>query len=658
MKKSRILALGGVTLLSAAVLAACGNGSSSSSSAPTTYTYAYTSDPESLNYLLVNKSTTGDIIGNVVDGLLENDEYGNFVPSLAEDWTVSQDGLTYTYTLRDDAKWFTVEGEEYANVTAEDFVTGLKYAADHSGDAEALYLVQNSIAGLDAYVKGETKDFSTVGIKAIDEKTVQYTLTQPEPYWNSKLTTGILFPVNAEFLESKGDDFGSADPSSILYSGPYLISAMTAKSSLEYTKNPNYWDADKVAIENIKLTYTDGSDISTFIDQFEKGVFTASTILPNASNYSSVKEKFADNIIYGQQNGTVFYGAINVNRTSYKHTAKTTDAEKESTKKALLNKDFRQALNFAISRANYHAQAAGEDAKTKGIRNMLTAPTFVNVGDQTYGDVFTEKMAAIGSEWKDIDFSDAQDSLYNPEKAKAEFDKAKKELEAQGVTFPIRIDIPALQTSDLMMSRVGSIKESIESALGAENVQIDILPMDEDPLYAATFHAENASQEDYDISTVSGWGPDFQDPSTYLDIFNPASGDTLKIIGIDAGSNPEIVKTLGLEKLNQQLTDAAKETSDVAVRYSKYAEAEATLADASVLLPIISAGGRPSVTKAVPYTSSFSWTGIKGSVSYKYLKLQENAVTVKEYEAAREKWLKEKAESNAKAQEDLAKHVK
>ena len=110
---------------------------------------------------------------------------------MAEDWSVSKDGLTYTYKLRKDAKWYTSEGEEYAPVTSQDFVTGLKYAADKK--SEALYLVQESVAGLDDYINGKTKDFSTVGVKAIDDQTVQYTLTRPEPYWNSKTTSTILF---------------------------------------------------------------------------------------------------------------------------------------------------------------------------------------------------------------------------------------------------------------------------------------------------------------------------------------------------------------------------------------------------------------------------------------------------------------------------------
>ena len=86
---------------------------------------------------------------------------GNLVPSLAEDWSVSQDGLTYTYKLRKGVKWYTSEGEEYAEVTAHDFVTGLKHVAD--GKSDGVTLIQNSIKGLNEYMTGETNDFSTVG---------------------------------------------------------------------------------------------------------------------------------------------------------------------------------------------------------------------------------------------------------------------------------------------------------------------------------------------------------------------------------------------------------------------------------------------------------------------------------------------------------------
>lgn len=232
MKKSKAkyATLAGVVLSAGILLSACGN----SSTASKTYNYVYVSDPSSLNYLAENRATTNDIVVNLVDGLMENDQYGNYIPSLAEDWSVSKDGLTYTYKLRKDAKWYTADGDEYAPVTAQDFVTGLKYAADKK--SEALYLVQESVAGLDDYITGKTTDFSTVGVKALDDQTVQYTLTRPESYWNSKTTSTILFPVNADFLKSKGDDFGKVDPSSILYNGPFLMKSFVSKSVIEFKK--------------------------------------------------------------------------------------------------------------------------------------------------------------------------------------------------------------------------------------------------------------------------------------------------------------------------------------------------------------------------------------------------------------------------------------
>ena len=122
-----------------------------------------------MDYITSNTGPTKTAVTNGVDGLMEADKYGNLVPSVAEDWSVSQDGLTYTYKIRKGVKWYTSDGEEYADVTAKDFVTGLKHAAD--GKSGALYLVQDSIAGLSDYLSGANKDFSNVGVKAIDDYT-------------------------------------------------------------------------------------------------------------------------------------------------------------------------------------------------------------------------------------------------------------------------------------------------------------------------------------------------------------------------------------------------------------------------------------------------------------------------------------------------------
>ena len=658
MKFSKVMALAGVTLLASGVLAAC---SGSSAKGRNTFSYTYETDPDNLNYLTTGKASTANITSNVIDGLMENDRYGNFVPSMAEDWSVSQDGLTYTYTIRKDAKWYTSEGEEYAAVKAQDFVTGLKYAADNK--SEALYLVQDSIKGLDAYVKGEVKDFSEVGIKAIDDQTVQYTLNKPESFWNSKTTMGVLAPVNEEFLTSKGSDFAKAtDPSSILYNGPYLLKSVVAKSSVEFEKNPNYWDKDNVHIDKVKLSFWDGQDTNKPAETFKAGGFSTARLFPTSASYPEVEKEFKDNIVYTPQDSSTYLIGTNIDRQSYKYTSKTTDEQKTSTKKALLNKDFRQAIAFGIDRTAYTSQINGESGASKLLRNLFVPPTFVQADGKNFGDLVKEKLVTYGDEWKDVNLDDAQDGLYSPEKAKAEFAKAKTALQAEGVQFPIHLDMPVDQTSTTKVQRVQSLKQSLEATLGTDNVVVDIQQLQKDEVLNVTYHAESAAGEDWDLSDNVGWTPDFADPSTYLDIIKPSVGENTKTyLGFDAGTNNAAAKQVGLEDYEKMVVEAGNENTDVSKRYDKYAAAQAWLTDSALIIPISSQTGRPMLSKMVPFTLPFAYSGNKGTTEpllYKYLELQDKPVTADEYQKAQDKWKKEKEESNKKAQEDLANHVK
>ena len=660
MKSSKLFALAGVTLLAATTLAAC-SGSGSSAKGEKTFSYIYETDPDNLNYLTTNKAATANITSNVVDGLLENDRYGNFVPSMAEDWSVSKDGLTYTYTIRKDAKWYTSEGEEYAAVKAQDFVTGLKYAADKKSDG--LYLVQESIKGLDAYVKGEITDFSQVGIKALDDYTVQYTLNKPESFWNSKTTMGVLAPVNEEFLNSKGDDFAKGtDPSSILYNGPFLLKSIVAKSSVEFEKNPNYWDKDNVHIGKVKLSYWDGQDTNKPTEAFKDGSFTMARLFPTSASYPETEKAFKDNIVYTQQDSTTFLVGINIDRQSYQHTSKTADEQKTSTKKALLNKDFRQALAFGFDRTAYASQVNGASGATKLLRNLFVPPTFVQADGKNFGELVKEKLVTYGDEWSNVNLDDAQDGLYNPEKAKAEFAKAKTALQAEGVKFPIHLDMPVDQTNITKVQRVQSLKQSLEATLGTDNVVVDIQQLQKDDVLNITYFAETAAGEDWDISDNVGWSPDFADPSTYLDIIKPSVGENTKTyLGFDSGTNNAAAKQVGLEDYEKMVVEAGEETTDVSKRYEKYAAAQAWLTDSALIIPTTSQTGRPMLSKMVPFTLPFAYSGNKGmseALLYKYLEVQDKPVTTEEYQKAQEKWLKEKEESNKKAQEDLAKHVK
>ena len=655
MKSKKWLLGAGAVLSAALLLTACGQ-SEKKADAPKTFSYVYAMDPSSLDYSVTSKSSTSDVIANVVDGLLENDKYGNLIPSLAEDWSVSKDGLTYTYKLRKGVKWYTSDGEEYAEVKAKDFVTGLKHAAD--GKSDGLSLIQDSIKGLAEYVSGESNDFSTVGVKAVDDYTVEYTLNKPESFWNSKVTTATMLPVNEEFLNSKGSDYGAPTPSGILYNGPYFLKSLTSKSVIEYEKNPNYWDKDNVKIDNIKLTFYDGSDQESLIRSFTQGAYTTARLFPTSSNFESTKQEYGDKIVYSPQEATSYYLTVNVNRQSYNKTAKTDEAQKTSTKEALLNKNFRQALNFALDRHSYTAQLNGEEGANKIIRNSLVPHDYVQVGEKTFGELAQAELVSYGDQWKDVTLTDGKDTIYSPEKAKAAFAKAKEELQAKGVAFPIHLDIPVEQTDVIAVQQTNSLKQSIESSLGTENVIVDVLQMTDNEKLSITSQAKVPSQKDYDLNGT-GWGPDYQDPATYLNILDAKKGSALKHLGINRGKDPEVMAQVGLDEYKKLLDDAAAETSDLNKRYEKYAKAQAWVSDSSLLIPVASSGGSPTVSRTVPFTKAYSQVGIKGDpFVFKGLELQNDVVTAKEYEEAFKKWQQEKIETNAKYQKELEKHVK
>ena len=652
MKMKKRLIGTGLVLATGILLSACGQFNTNTS----TYSSTFSANPTTFNYLLDYYADNTAVITNLVDGLLENDSYGNLVPALAEDWSVSSDGLTYTYKLRKDAKWYTADGEEYASVKAQDFVAGIKYAADNKG--QAMDLIQNSIKGLNDYVTGVTNDFSTVGVKALDDYTVEYTLTRPEPYWNSKTTNSILFPVNEEFLKSKDKDFGTLTPDSILYNGPYLLKDFTSKSSIEYVKNPHYYDHDKVTIEKVKLAYFDGSDQEMTIRNFENGAYSIAGVYPNSSNYAKTKEKYQDNIVYSLQDKTSWYFNFNVNRKTYNHTAKTTDEQKKSAQTAILNKNFRQAINFGIDRTAYSAQSNGEEAASKTLRNTLVPPTFVQVGDKTFGEVTASKLVNYGTEWSGINLADAQDAYFNKEKAQAKFAEAKKELEAQDVTFPIHLDVPVDQTNKNAVSGMNSVKQTLETVLGSDNIVIDVQQLSTDDFGNVAFLAPNPAARDYDLN-FDGWVGDYQDPSTYLDPFNAETGFYLKIFGLDAKEDQELIKSLGLDTYTQLLKEADAENKDVAKRYEKYAEAQAWMIDNSLIMSAMSNGGTASVTKVTPFTRAYSLVGIKGDGNnYKYMRLQKDPVTKKQFDEAKAKWEEESKKAIEKSQKEFENHIK
>ena len=530
----------------------------------------------------------------------------------------------------------------------------MKHAADTN--SETLYLVSDSITGLADYASGKDKDFSKVGIKADDKAgTLTYTLNAPESFWNSKATYGILYPVNAEFLKEKGKDFGKVATDGILYNGAFIATKFDNKSAIEYKANDTYWDKKNVHIKNVKLSFFDGKKPEDLYQNYMAGKNNQAQLYPTMPYYKNVKKS---DVIWTAQEATTYFGMFNLNRQTYKNTAHDTDAKKTATKQAVLNKDFRQAIGFAIDKAKYNAQRVGEEGGEKLVRNTLVPYDFVTIAGKDYGTAVQADLQAIdGDVWSKLSVDQGKNSTYNVDLAKASFAKAKEALKAQGIEVskenPIILDAPVLDTSTINIAAAASMENSLEKAFDGE-VKLNSIKLAMDPYLQAVFSFKTAAEADYDWN-ISGWGPDYADPATYLNILSPKQGDITIKIGLEPSVTLEgedkgaaAKAAVDIDAYQKLLDEANAITNNTDARYEAFAKAEAWLIDNGIVTPIYSLGAVPMMQNEVPFTKIDSNTVGSTAYSYKYRKVSDKTVTAKEYEKALKEW-KAKVEEKSKA---------
>lgn len=631
----------------AMMLAACGQlGHEIASDATETYNYIYSDDPVSFDYTVTYRTSDSDHLTNFVEGLLERDQYGKLKPAVAKAWRVSKDGLTYTYQLKKDLKWVDASGKPYATVKAQDFVTGLKHAVE--AKSETLSVVQNSIKGLADYTNGKINDFNQVGVKALDDNTVQYTLVQPEPYLNSKLTYGVMYPVNAKFLAAKGTKFGQVKADGILYNGPYLLDEYAKKKVITYKQNPAYWDKKNVHITQVKETYDDGSQPDEQYRAFQRGELSAARLSPKSANFKLVKKNSSKNIIWSAPDSTTYNFTFNLDRRSYRLTNKVSTKAKQDTRKAILNQKFRQAIQAAFDKTEYNEQKSGKVGGVMSLRNMMTPYDFVDIDNRPYGEAVARFLTHENpTVFKNVNLQDQQDGTYNAVQARVLFAAAKRELQAKGVSFPVHLDLPQPRKNDLISHQNKAFKTAIETALGQANVVVDIQETSEAKYNAATYNVTTGAQSDYDLAHATGWAPDYDDPAAYLSIYNTTDGAFLKNLGLDnvTSGKPDataaVKQQIGLEKYDALLDQAMAITADDNARYTAFAKAEAWLLNASIMIPVSSGGGVPAVTRsyqmAQPATRPYVQSGL-GDKSFKYVKLQKDVISTAKYHQVKQRW--------------------
>jgi len=587
------------------------------------YRTLYSGEITSLNYLTTATTNEFSLAANVIDTLVEYDKYGQVQPSLAETWEYDAETLTYTFNLRQDATWVTAKGEEYAKVTAHDFVSAAKYILDAKNASSTANIFYGVIAGAEDYFLGtstpeEGKDpypvteWETVGVKAIDDYTLQYTLVEPVPYFLSMLTYVCFMPVNGQFLEEKGEDFGVATSNeNILYNGAYILSTFEPQQKRVYTKNESNWDAENVFLTSIEETYNkEASTISP--ELYKRGDIDAASITSTIASEWLASEETADLIRPVRQSGfyTYFY-AFNFDPQF--------DAayEPENWKIAVNNENFRQSIFAGLDRVKSKLVMEPDNPESI-LFNTITPPEFVSIDGLDYTEMGA--LAEITAKGTDT---------FNEEAALAFKAAAVEELTAAGATFPIKILMPYNPSSSSWAEENVVVEQQLEELLGADYIDIII---EAGP--SSGFLKEVRRSGKYALMKCN-WGPDYADPNTYTDPFYEGTYNWPELA-------TEYLDENGVSEY-YTLVDAARAiTDDLTARYEAYATAEAFLINHALLVPYGYDNGGYTASRLNPFESQFAPFGISNE-RYKGQKLLDDPMSTDEYFDAYDLWLEERA---------------
>lgn len=616
-----------------------------------TYHGIYSSEMTTLNYLSTGTTYNLVVGANCIDGLVENDRYGNIVPCGAESWSVSDDGLTWTFKLREGQYWYDNQGNQKDEVTADDYVAAIRYVADANMEADNSYLVEDWVVNATerwAYTyaqqvadpKGqETEDTEyvvdengviyeydssaddpytevpevkaeDVGVVAVDKYTVEYHLCIPRPYFLTVLSFGCYWPAPASMLETWGTTFGS-DNTTMWFNGAYILETLAAQQERVYVKNENNWDAEHIYITKIQQTYNadsaavapslflageiDGCDVDAdLLTAWQADPETAEMISPTRvmKDYSyfytfNFEPRYDE--AYGPEN---WVKAVNV-------------------------EDFRQAFFHGLNRQLLYQVSYPNNYNDLISNTVSPSESYWNEGKDytTYGE-----LAAIS----------ARDS-YDPELAVDYMKKAIPQIQAAGGTFPITVLVQYNGGTE-WGSRNVLLEQSMETLFNTDELKAlaggnDIVDFVINNYGSQGFLGGTRRAGNYSIQECN-WGADYADPETWTDPFYYDNSYNFAYDTTDRlGMNRKTDETMALFNEYLALVDEARaEYHDMDARYEKFAKAEAFYINHAIIIPYGFTGGGYQATKMNGFEGQFATYG-QATSRYKGQHLYETAMS-------------------------------
>ena len=647
-----------LTLTMVFALAACG-GSSSGTSAPSTtapaaapaetaaavtenavYRTLYAAEVTTLNYLITGQTNELTIAANVVDCLVEYDSYGNVEPALATSWEQNEDATVWTFHIREGVNWMDKDGNVVAPVTANDWVSSAQYACDAVNESDTFYTMSGVVAGADAYYdwtayqmalptavdgtdeNGNPVKFVTnedgeqevleevpeasaedIGVKALDDYTLEFTLESPRPYFLSMVSFGPYMPVYGPFLTECGSKFGT-DNDNLLYCGAFILSTYEPQQQRILTKNPEYWDKDNVFLDAIQMTYNaEAASISTTM--YQSGEVDQADISSNLLTAMMADPATAD-LIHPTRSDTsyAYWYLFNFDPNF------DAEFEPDNWSIAVNNENFRKSIVHAFNRMP--ALATNDRVDPESLKsNTITPAAFASASKDFayYGDL---------AKYTEGDNFDQELALQYKE-------KAVEELTAAGAKFPVKMLMCYNPTTTNWAEECQVVEQTIENILGTDYIDIIVQAGPETGFLGAIRRTGKYA------FMKCNWGADYADPETWTDPFADDSNYSFIFNSTDAG-------TLALyDEYLKLVADAKAITDDMDARYTAFAKAEAFLLDHAFAVPFSSSNRSYQMCNLNVFEGQYASFGM-ASLRYKDQHLYDTSMSLEEYQAAYAEW--------------------
>ncbi len=628
------------------------------------YRSLYSSEVTTMNYL-VSGATYELVVGaNTIDSLVENDTYGNILPSGAESWEVSEDGLTWTFHLRAGQYWYDADGNQKDPVTANDYVAAARYVCDSAMDCANSYMMDGWIVNASELLNytaallanpveqgtevgeeqdlvvdangiiyegsdwnKETEKYDTwtevpavtpedLGVEAVDDLTLVYHMVKARPYFLTALQFGTYWPAPASLLAELGENYG-LDNYSMWFNGAYILSEFKSNEKRVYTKNENNWDAEHIYIERIEQTCN--TEATTLAPEL---------FLRGEIDYADIGSDIVADWLSDPEKSQMISSSRVIGDYSYffgfnfepKFDA---EYEPENWAIAVNNENFRKAVFHGINRDEYlAAKYPGDDPSIHKINTVTPKGFSVNEGKDY---VFYGGLAKY-----------TEGESFDPELAVQFRDAAKAELEAAGCKFPIKVPVNYNTSSTTWANCTVVLEQQLEELLGADFIDIIVVPYS-----GSSFLKETRRNGNYALQELN-WGADFMDPETWADPFDHKNSynffcnETLEQDGINQYTKTEETAAL-IDQYFELVAAAREETGDMDARYEAFAAAESFYIDHAIVVPGFISGGSYQATKLNAFEGQYAMMG-QSSSRYKGQHVYKTAMSQDMFDAQYAEW--------------------